>query len=459
MADLAGHSKMDLTAGSYSDVYNIRYRLYCSCVRALCLLNNSQNPGHNISYHTQATMSGRYSREEKKKWITAQNQAKRKPLVQIPDTDTTALIEEKKFTLIGRVTNPTAQNTKALVDFFLQHWNVAGRFTGRALGPLMFQFRFENERDLLTILNKAPFHFKRWMLLIQRWEPVVSDKFPAYLPFWIQIHGVPLHYWEDGALRAIGKELGEVEDCIPTQAKVRVLINGLNPLEMTRDISLPSGEIIPVKFDNDNLEKHCFKCFSLTHKKDDCPLYENARERGRSPQWLGISQSNSMARLDEKRRKYEDMRREKAPLIKKYREHSLLYSRRNDYDDRREEPQYKPRHQRNYSPVVSEYRRGGEDPSNDRSLSRAPNAQNGSRGSLQVVDRPNKYVEPYRNNRDKQEVKVEYRRVPSPEAGSKSIQSPALPISPHSSDLRRTLSRREEEEDSDPHISADRRLN
>ncbi|CAN6867882.1 unnamed protein product, partial [Brassica oleracea] len=57
MADLAGHSKMDLTAGSYSDVYNIRYRLYCSCVRTLCLLNNSQNPGHNISYHTQATMS------------------------------------------------------------------------------------------------------------------------------------------------------------------------------------------------------------------------------------------------------------------------------------------------------------------------------------------------------------------------------------------------------------------
>ncbi|KAH0858573.1 hypothetical protein HID58_086834, partial [Brassica napus] len=169
---------------------------------------------------------------------------------------------------------------------------------------------------------------------------------------------------------------------------------------------------------------------------DDCPLYENARERGRSPQWLGISQSNSMARLDEKRRKYEDMRREKAPLIKKYREHSLLYSRRNDYDDRREEPQYKPRHQRNYSPVVSEYRRGGEDPSNDRSLSRAPNAQNGSRGSLQVVDRPNKYVEPYRNNRDKQEVKVEYRR---------DILLP--PSIPHSSDLRRSLTLRDESEE------------
>ena len=222
-------------------------------------------------------MNRRYSREDKKKWISSTNQPKRKPPVQIPASDTTALTEENKFTLIGRVTNPAVQNTKALVEFFLQHWNVAGRFTGRALGPLLFQFRFENERDLLTILNKAPFHFKRWMLLIQRWEPVVSDKFPAQLPFWIQIHGVPLHYWSDEAIRAIGKELGKVEDCAPTQARVRVLINGLEPLEMTRDISLPSGEIIPVEFDYEKLEKHCFKCFSLSHEKGDCPLAEDVR--------------------------------------------------------------------------------------------------------------------------------------------------------------------------------------
>lgn len=46
-----------------------------------------------------------------------------------------------------------------------------------------------------------------------------------------------------------------MEDCIPTQARVRVLINGLNPLDMTRDISLPSGEIIEVEFSYDNLQK------------------------------------------------------------------------------------------------------------------------------------------------------------------------------------------------------------
>ena len=191
-------------------------------------------------------MSHRYSREEKRKWVSTSTQINRKPPVPIPDSNTAALIEENKFTLIGRVTNPAVQNTKALVEFFLQHLNVSGRLTGRDMGPLLFQFRFDNERDLLTILNKAPFHFKRWMIIVQRWEPVISDKFPALLPFWIQINGVPLHYWDDTALRAIGNEIGTVEACIPTQARVRVSINGLNPLEMFRDFTLPSGETIEV---------------------------------------------------------------------------------------------------------------------------------------------------------------------------------------------------------------------
>lgn len=199
-------------------------------------------------------MSNRYSREEKKKWMAAPSLPKKKPPVQIPESDTAALIEENQFTLIGRVTNPATQNTKALVEFFLQHWNVAGHFTGRALGPHLFQFCFENERDLLNILNKAPFHFKKWMLLIQRWEPVVSESFPALIPFWIEIHGVPLHYWYDTAIRAIGNELGIVEDCVPSRARVRVLINGLNPLEMVRDILLPSGETKQVEFAYDKLE-------------------------------------------------------------------------------------------------------------------------------------------------------------------------------------------------------------
>lgn len=81
--------------------------------------------------------------------------------IQIPPTDNSALIEMNKLTLIGRVTNPEMQNTRALVDFFLQHWQVAGTITGCDLGPYLFQFSFDLERDLQSILLRGPYHLKK----------------------------------------------------------------------------------------------------------------------------------------------------------------------------------------------------------------------------------------------------------------------------------------------------------
>lgn len=203
-------------------------------------------------------MTHRFSRQEKGKWIKEDNKQTKKPPVIIPESDTSALIEDYKSTLIGRVTNPAVQNTRTLVDLFLQHWSVVGRITGRALGPQIFHFRFENERDLQVILNKAPFHFKRWMMLLQRWESTVSGHLPSMISFWITVHDLPLHYWTDVVMDAIGSKLGVVEDKDATKAHIRVQINGLKPLEMKRDIHLPSRAIKEVEFEYDKLEKHCF---------------------------------------------------------------------------------------------------------------------------------------------------------------------------------------------------------
>ncbi|KAG2246151.1 hypothetical protein Bca52824_085779 [Brassica carinata] len=337
-------------------------------------------------------MSHRYSREEKKKWIPARSQTNRKPPVKIQRID--LLIEENKFTLIGRVTNHATQNTKALVDFFLQHWNVS--------------------TDLLTILNKAPFHFKRWMIIVQRWEPV----------------------------------LGTVEDCIPTQARVRVLINGLNPLDMTRDISLPSGEIIEVEFSYDNLQKYCFRCHSLSHEKDDCPSLENSRERDRSPNRIGISQRNTMARLDDNRRRYEERKRFKG--------HQVQHKREAPSSHYQEETIM--RIHQSYAPVTSEYRRGREDYNLGRSVSRESGARVGVKNNPHISDSPSKMTEHDRvRDRDRSSQRTEKRRAPSHDSASK-IQLPALQDpTPHSTDLRRALSRREDGEASGDQVSSGRR--
>ena len=209
-------------------------------------------------------MSHRYSRADKGKWQAEQRHPK-KLLVKIPDSDVSDLIDRNRFTLIGRVTNPSIQKTRALVDFFLQHWNVVGKITRRPLGPNLFQFSFDSEKDLQVILSKSPFHFKKWMLILQRWEPIVSDAFPARITFWINVHGIPLHYWTEPTINAIGDALGPIEDRDADRARLRVQVNGLEPLIMRMDLQLPSKQVIEVELEYEKLEKHCFLCKSLSH--------------------------------------------------------------------------------------------------------------------------------------------------------------------------------------------------
>lgn len=133
--------------------------------------------------------------------------------------------------------------------------------------------------------------------MLQRWEPVVSDSFPSIISFWIRIHGIPLHYWTEEALEAIGSELGRVESKDVHNGRVRVSINGLLPLERHLEISLPSGEIKEVELEYEKLEKHCFSCQSLSHDQDHCTARTSSAQASRS-----INQERTLDRLAERRR-------------------------------------------------------------------------------------------------------------------------------------------------------------
>ena len=155
-------------------------------------------------------MARRYSQAEKGKWQAPPELPAKRPPVRIPASANNDLIEANRLTIIGRLTNPQVQKPiRAVIDFMAQIWNLEGRIVGRALGLDKFQFRFESEYDLLQVLDKGPYHYKRWMLLLQRWEPIVADTFPSKISFNVRIHGIPLHFWSEGTIRTIGEQLGK----------------------------------------------------------------------------------------------------------------------------------------------------------------------------------------------------------------------------------------------------------
>ncbi|CAA7055144.1 unnamed protein product [Microthlaspi erraticum] len=122
------------------------------------------------------------------------------------------------------------------------------------------------------VLSNRPYHYERLMLIIQRWEPIISPTFPAFIPFWIELKGIPLHYWQKDLLYSIGEELGGMikHELTSTTAKIKVHINGLQPLVKETVIEYESGEESIVTLEYENLENHCRICHRLTHDTYNC---------------------------------------------------------------------------------------------------------------------------------------------------------------------------------------------
>lgn len=112
------------------------------------------------------------------------------------------------------------------------------------------------------------------MVILQKWEPVISQSFPSQIPSWIQLKGIPLHYWDREITKDIGEALGHFEEAelTPNTTRIRVLINGLNPLIQEIIIDFDKGVEAKVSLTYEKLKNYCTKSYRLTHEKAECSL-------------------------------------------------------------------------------------------------------------------------------------------------------------------------------------------
>lgn len=226
-------------------------------------------------------MSRRLSREEKGKIISSDpNEPPRTARVKAHLPDTTELHNKFSLTLIGRITNPSVQRIWPLIAFFTELWKSDVRPVGADLGNGLFQFQFEREEDLLQVLEKRPYHFSRWMVIVQRWEPTISSSFPSLLPFWIKVQGIPIHLWKESTIRSIGEDIGIFEkmEITPLYVRMRVHINGLLPLIKSTVIEYSNGGEVTATLTYERLEKHCSKCLRLDHDINDCLVAKHEKK-------------------------------------------------------------------------------------------------------------------------------------------------------------------------------------
>lgn len=154
----------------------------------------------------------------------------------------------------------------AVLNLLPRKWNLIGRVSVSDLDNSCFQFQFDDKENLRKVLHLRPSHFGRWMIILQRWESIISPSFPSQIPLRISFKDSLLYYRHEKVVRNIGMELGELDDYHVSRlsARVRVLLDGLNPLIMETVLEYDFGEECAILLEYEKLENYCKCCFRLS---------------------------------------------------------------------------------------------------------------------------------------------------------------------------------------------------
>lgn len=249
----------------------------------------------------------RISSTEKGKGLALDShQPQRTARVKVPLPDNSELLRKHSLTLIGRVTNKSVHKVWSLIPFFIEHSKTEFKPVGVDLGNGLFQFQFERETDLVAVLDQRPYHYARWMIILQRREPTLSPSFPSLIPFWIKVQGLPVHLWTEDIIKIIGQDIGQYEKAEITTltARMKVHIDGLLPLIKSSVVEFTNGDEVTTTLVYERLDKHCTKCMRLDHELKEC-LVARAETRA-----LKAAQEESLVKKNAQPGQEADSRRE-----------------------------------------------------------------------------------------------------------------------------------------------------
>ncbi|XP_048634157.1 uncharacterized protein LOC125608221 [Brassica napus] len=206
--------------------------------------------------------------------------------IDLPDNPCFSVFEENATSLLGRLLNPSCQPMDEMIEAMPRVWRVYNRVRGIALSNERFQFVFQREEDLLTVLNDRPWSFNHWTMLLDRWVPVPPKDFLTTVDVWIRISRIPMNHYRLETMDFLASKVGKVLEiaydpkCSQKEAFIRaqVRLDITRPALEKKVLNLPSGGQAVIEFDYEKLRKRCFHCLRLTHERPDCPyLREKVR--------------------------------------------------------------------------------------------------------------------------------------------------------------------------------------
>ncbi|KAG7543484.1 Reverse transcriptase domain [Arabidopsis thaliana x Arabidopsis arenosa] len=194
--------------------------------------------------------------------------------------------ERNGCSIIGKLLCPENQKMTGVIHEMPRLWRVYNRARGIALPEDKFQFIFDSESDMLTVLEAGAWTFNDWSMTLECWVENPSEDYLRILPIWIRLRHIPVNFNTAETIREIAEHIGQVThvafDPLRPQSRgfvrVRVLFDVNKPLKNTRNVELPTGEVVAIGIEYERIRKRCYQCLRLTHDKEHCPLNPSNRQ-------------------------------------------------------------------------------------------------------------------------------------------------------------------------------------
>ncbi|KAG2264954.1 hypothetical protein Bca52824_072033 [Brassica carinata] len=115
------------------------------------------------------------------------------------------------------------------------------------------------------------------MLALARWQPRKSQLFPAEIPFWVRVLGVPMEFRTRPNFESIGDALGRTVSVDLDHSRVQVVVDAFQQLCFETTVEFKGGEFYDgeeaaISLRYEKLFGYCPICSSLCHKEEKCPL-------------------------------------------------------------------------------------------------------------------------------------------------------------------------------------------
>lgn len=195
--------------------------------------------------------------------------------------------EQNRFILMGRPVIPRRQNIRAIIANLPRSWGLAGVIHGRIVAGGNFQFIFPTEEAMENVLRRGPWAYNDRMLILQQWTPLMNPSLLNFIPFWVQIRGIPYHLMNEEVIAHVARAMGQLME-VDYNAEaaahvefVRVRLNWdvASPLRFQRHFQFADGVNTLLRFRYERLRGFCEVCGMLTHDSGNCLIQNGGEEQ------------------------------------------------------------------------------------------------------------------------------------------------------------------------------------